>query len=155
MTTAIDSNILLDILLPNSPHGDETELLLVRATRQGAVIISETVYSEVAPRFDEPEGLDGFLANTGVRLERSSREALHRAGQAWRAYSRQRPRLPACSACGTSQEVRCKNCGADLQFRQHTIGDFLIGGHAVVHADRLLTRDRRSYPRYFPELALA
>ena len=155
MTTAVDSNILLDILLPNSPLGDESELLLIRAMRQGAIVISEAVYSEVAPRFDEPADLDEFLDFTGVRLDRSSREALHRAGQAFRAYSRQRPRLPTCSACGTAQEVRCQSCGAELQSRQHTLADFLIGGHAVVHADRLLTRDRRTYARYFPELALS
>ncbi len=155
MTTAVDSNILLDILLPNSPHGDESELLLTRAARQSAVVISEAVYSEVAPLFDTPKYLDLFLVNTGVRLEPSSREALHRSGQAWRTYNRQRPRLPTCSECGTAQQVTCERCGTTLQFRQHTLADFLIGGHAVVHADRLLTRDRRTYGRYFPELALA
>ena len=155
MITAVDSNLLLDLLLPNSPLGDESELLLARAAGLGSVIISEAVYSEVSPRFTNPSGLDEFLTSTGVRLEPSSREALHRAGQAWRAYSRRRPRLPVCSECGAEQRALCERCGAELRFRQHTLADFLIGGHAVVHADRLLTRDRRSYGRYFPELTLA
>lgn len=129
--------------------------MLTRAGQQGAIVICEAVYSEVAPRFDDPAGLAAFLASTGIRLERSSHEALHRAGQAWQAYSRRRPRLPTCSQCGATKRVLCENCAAEIQFRQHTLADFLIGGHAAVHADRLVTRDRRAYPRYFPELTLA
>ena len=152
MITALDTNILIDVLQGQAPESGDR---LADAVERGGGIICEAVYSEVAPLFETPASLDSFLASTGVRLEPSSREALHRAGQAWREYSRRRPRLPMCPECGAEQQVRCERCGAELHFRQHTLGDFLIGGHAAVHADRLLTRDRRSYARYFPELTLA
>ena len=155
MISAIDTNILIDILLGDPVHGPNSKRILDKARELGDLIISEAVYAEVAPRFDAPSDVHVFLGHTDIRLQPSSPEALHRAGQAFRAYSSRRPRLPSCSQCGTAQQVSCDQCGAELQFRQHTLADFLIGGHAVVHADRLLTRDRRSYTRYFPELALA
>ena len=155
MISAIDTNILIDILLGDPVHGPTSKRILDEARELGDLIISEAVYAEVAPRFDTPSGVHVFLAHTHIGLQPSSPEALHRAGQAFRLYTRQRPRLPTCSECGTAQQVTCERCGTTLQFRQHTLADFLIGGHAVVHADRLLTRDRRTYGRYFPELALA
>ncbi len=152
MISAVDTNVLIDVLNGQSP--DSTDRL-ANAQELGGVVICEAVYSEVAPLFETEGGLNRFLVATGIRVERSSDEALHRAGLAWRDYSRSRPRLPACPQCGTSQQIFCERCGTEIQFRQHTLADFLIGGHALMHADRLLTRDRRSYGRYFPELVLA
>ncbi len=153
MITAVDTNILLDVLIPDAPHGDESELALADALRAGAVVVSAPVYAELAVHFPDQDRLDRFLADTGLRLEASKAEALHRAGRAWSEYSRRRPAL-ACPQCGAAQDLRCEKCGASVQPRQHVVADFIIGAHALVHADTLLTRDRGYYATYFPELTL-
>lgn len=153
MITAVDTNILLDVLIPDAPHGDESERALAEALRAGAVVISGPVYAELAVHFPERERLDRFLADTGLRLEPSNAEALHRSGRAWSEYIRRRPVL-ACPKCGATQEIHCDKCGASIQPRQHVVADFMIGAHSVVQADQLLTRDRGYYATYFPELTL-
>ena len=155
MTAAVDTNVLLDVFVPGAVHRDESHALLAEAHRLGAIIVSETAYAELAGSFDDKALLEALLSDTGVRLAPSSWEALQQAGDAWVAYARRRPRSLVCARCGTPQSVRCEACGEPLRTRQHMVADFLIGAHALVHADRLLTRDRGLYSTYFPDLELA
>ncbi len=48
MITAVDTNVLLDILIPGARHGDDSERALAQALRVGAVVVSEPVYAELA-----------------------------------------------------------------------------------------------------------
>lgn len=154
MITAVDTNILLDVVIPGAPHGDESEGALGAALRAGALVVSEPVYAELAAHFPDRAQLDAFLDDSGIRLQGSSAAALHRAGRAWRDYLRRRPASLVCPRCGRARDVRCEGCNASIRPRQHVVADFVIGAHALVHADRLLTRDRGYYATYFPDLAL-
>jgi predicted nucleic acid-binding protein len=155
MITAVDTNVLLDVLIPDAPRGDESERALAEAVRAGAVVISDLVYAELAAHFPDRAELDRFLADTGIRLEACGAQALHRAGRAWKEYVLRRPAPLACPQCGAAQDVRCERCGASVQPRQHVVADFVIGAHALAQADRLLTRDMGYYATYFPDLKLS
>jgi len=130
MITAVDTNILLDIFLPDKEFAVNSTLLLKKAFDQGALIISEVVYAEMVPQFEEREPLDQVLATLNISLSALDRECTYLAGKKWALY---------------------KQSGGK---RDRIITDFLIGAHALVKGDRFLTRDRGFYKTYFPKLVL-
>ena len=155
MTTALDANILLDLLIPDNPELQNAQERLGNALEAGPIVICEIVYAEISARFRSEDEIDRFLQETGVRLARCQPGTLFRAGLAWTAYLRQRSNQLQCARCGQLEDVQCQRCGSALRARQHLVADFLIGAHAAMQADRLLTRDRGYYGTYFPELRLA
>lgn len=156
MIAAVDTNILLDILIPGEPHLNSSKGLLERHLAGGTLVLCETVFAELAARFPAEHVLEEFLAETGISLVPSSRRALHVAGTRWAGFSRKNRRDRfSCGACGHQFEVTCPRCGETLNRRQLVLGDFLIGAHALIHADCLLTRDLGVYGRWFRDLKLA
>ena len=154
MISSIDTNILLDVLLPDPAHMLPSKALLDRASSEGALAVCEVVYAELACQFSAPRHLDAFLDATGIRLIPSGRESLQTAGNAWKAYLSRRGDRLQCSSCGCLTRVSCPKCGSAIVSRQHVASDFIIGAHALAYSDRLLTRDTGFYRKYFPSLRL-
>lgn len=155
MITAVDTNVLLDLLIPGQPEAARAgEQALEAALAAGALIIGEAVYAELAVHFIDQAPLDTFLVVTGITLEPTPREALALAATAFRSCLSRRGQGFYCPACGSANNLVCSACGRPIQARQHVISDFLIGAHAQACAGALLSRDRGIYHTYFPTLRL-
>ena len=155
MITAVDTNIFLDLLIPNARFVDSSKEKLEKAHGEGELIVCEVVWAELASQFVEQPALEAFLRDAGIRRVPATEDALFAAGLAWKTYRARRGSGWSCAACGRVQRaVQCAQCGARLRGRQHIVSDFLIGAHALHQADRLLSRDRGFYAAYFEELVL-
>ena len=130
MITAVDTNILLDILLPNETFCDRSGNALEGAAAAGSLIICDLVYAELCVHFESQAICDEFLSDLGIRTEALGRPASFLASRVWRRYRQQ---------------------GGP---RERILADFLIGAHAQVQGSRLLSRDRGFYRRMFPALVL-
>ena len=154
MITAIDTNVLLDILIPDEAHSLSSKRLLDRCLEKGQLVICEVVYAELSSQFPSERELRNFLSETGIRLIPSSREVLYLAGERWRMYARKRERTIQCPHCGGKISITCPKCNQTVALRDRILGDFIIGAHALLHAEWLLTRDRGFYHTYFKELRI-
>ena len=130
MISAVDTNVLLDVFLPDKRFGERSARLLKLAYDEGALIICEIVYAELVPQFSDGRTLDDTLAALNISVSPSSPDVALLAGERWGQYRK---------TGGT---------------RKRIITDFLIGAHATIKAERFLTRDRGFYKSYFPELVI-
>ena len=155
MITAVDTNIILDILIPDEPFSESSKRLLDQHLSKGKLIICEIVFAELASRFPSEEDLRLFLADTGMELVYSNVKSLYVAGMRWAKYAgKGRKNRFTCGKCGHTFDVTCPRCSAALTKRLHVLGDFLIGAHALVQADCMISRDLGIYKSYFSDLNL-
>lgn len=155
MITAVDTNALLALLYEDE-HTEASEAELRRVYQEGRVVITPIVYAELAAdgHFENKSELNQFLEDFSIQLVEPSREALFRAGEQFQQYTDRRPDGLQCPSCGTKQSVHCNECDETLAPRQHIAADFLIGGHATVDGDGLVSFDTDFYETYFPTLTV-
>lgn len=127
MKTALDTSVILDVLLDVSSWADRSEAALDRALEMGPLIMCECVLAEICPAIDSIN-LEAFMKDWGIVFMPSTRESAAFAGMMFARYLRR---------AGKKRRV---------------LPDFLIGAHAHFHADQLLARDRGYYRDYFDDL---
>lgn len=130
MITAVDTSTLLDVFTADTRYLLGSQNALRKAMQEGRLILCEVVLAELRPCFKKRSALLDALEKLDVDFQPVSMQAALLAGEAWKKY---------------------RQSGGK---REHLIPDFLVAAHAMDSADRLLTRDRGFYRRWFRGLKL-
>ena len=129
MITAVDTNVIADLLLDDRPHRDASHAALLRCRKDGPLIVGPVAIAELTALTG---GLDplGVLRQARITFVPIGLAGSTEAGQRWTAY---------------------RSSGGE---RGRIAPDFLVGAHAIESADRLLTRDRGFYRLAFKGLTI-
>ena len=130
MISAVDTNVLLDVFLPDQRYVQQSRRRLRSAYDSGDILVCDIVYSELVPAFDSRADLDDALRSLNATVSPIDTDIAYEAGMRLLRYRQ---------AGGT---------------RRRVLADFLIGARALAKADSFLTRDGDFY-LYFPELTSA
>ena len=114
----------------------EIARLLGAAKLQGAIVISGVVAELMAsPNITEPE-LIAYLERRAIQVDfQLEAQGYLEAGRRFRTYALRRRQI-------------------DGSEPKRLLADFLVGAHALLRADRLMTLDVTRYQRDFPDLRL-
>ena len=136
MRTAIDANVF-SAIWSWEPSAEGIVAKLGEAKTEGALVISPFVFSELLAYPGATETyVRGFLEATGVQVDfRLEQRIWTETGVRFARYAARRRKA-------TSEGPR------------RLLADFLIGAHALVQAERLLTLDAKVYEQDFPEVPL-
>ena len=127
MKTAVDSSVLFDIV-KGAPGAAKAQAALEAALMRGSLCVCAVVVAELGRYFKQGQDLQDFLADCQIDYDPIAAAAALEAARIMREYA--------------------KNKGP----RDRVAPDFLIGAHALVQTDALLSNDSGFFRHYFAKL---
>lgn len=124
---AIDSSVLLE-LLTGEGDADTAELALREALSRGPVVVCDVVIAEVCSSLHDGDRAMQAFEEMGIAYSTVEEKSAVRAGEMQRRY-------------------RSRGGG-----RQRVGADFIVGAHALLQCNGLITRDAGFFRDYFKGL---
>ena len=88
MITAVDANVILNLLLADDRHPNASKAQMMSAYGAGALISSEIAIAESVPAFGDRDQLDRALREINVPITPLSADIACEAGLRWTQYRR-------------------------------------------------------------------
>ena len=85
MVTAVDTSVLLDVLLNDPRHSGSSIAALRQAANEGSLVICEAALAEIVPRLAPPD-VPQFFSDWNLTFAPSSQPSALLAGEMFRAY---------------------------------------------------------------------
>ena len=124
----LDSNVVIDLI--EAAEDSPAYLALARISRGHRLHVNEVIFAEVSSGFAAIGQVEDLFHDIGASIARLSLADCFRAGQAFAEYRRR---------------------GGE---RSTILPDFLIGAQAEIRGWPLVTRDRKGFASYFPDLEI-
>ena len=131
---AIDTSVLIDLLGEDARAG-AAEISLRDALAHGPVVLCDVVVSEITAGLGHGAEIMDVVEEMGMSYLPVARNAAIRAGEMQRRYKQ-----------------RLRTLGQTGPAAQRTVPDFIVGAHALLQCNALITRDGGFFRDYFKGL---
>lgn len=125
---AIDSSVIIDLLSNDVGTAEAAEASLRQSLSVGPVVVCDVVLAEITTALRDGVLALGVLEDMGIAYSPVESKSAVRAGEMQRRYRQRGGR------------------------RERTVPDFLVGAHALLQCDALITRDAGFFRDFFKGL---
>jgi predicted nucleic acid-binding protein len=156
---AIDSPVLID-LLADGPHADAAEACLRQCLSAGPVVVCDVALAEVCGALRDGAEAMAVLEEMSLIFSPLEAKSSLRAGEMQRRYRQRNYARNGDAPSGDAPSGDAPSGDAPNRDGFHNDGmrraapDFLIGAHALLQCNGLITRDERFFREYFKGLKL-